>query len=64
MIQAIYHRRYYGKNKGKILTQQKSYRSNPLVVLRETQRKRYQRSKKRLTRTGMIILENVEFDTT
>ena len=52
---------YYETHKDQILTQQKGYRTNPLVNARETQRKRDSRIKKRLARTGMIILENVEF---
>jgi len=52
---------YYETHKDQILTQQKGYRTNPLVNARETKRKRDSRIKKRLVRTGMIVLENVEF---
>jgi len=56
-----YERCYYETHKDQILTQQKGYRTNPLVNARETKRKRESRTKKRLVRTGMIVLENVEF---
>ncbi len=52
---------YYETHKDQILTQQKGYRTNPLVNSRETKRKRDSRIKKRLVRTGMIDIENVKF---
>ncbi len=58
---SVYQKDYYETHRDQILTQQKGYRTNPLVNERETDRKRDSRTKKRLERTGMIILENVEY---
>ncbi len=59
--QKEYYKGYYETHKDQIITRQRIYRSNPLVNARETERKRDRRARKRLARTGMIILENVEF---